>query len=74
MIKKPVKPRTVSKSSESSIPILMELQELHNDILHSLIGLRQEHDPFWSYEDSLIVDKKLACVHLCFVGLFQDLL
>ena len=78
-----LKPRTVSKGSERSIPTLTELQELLNVILHNLIsfagipilGIVEEKNTilYGAIKGSLIVHKKIVCVALCFVGLFHNL-
>ena len=76
------KPRTASKGSERSIFILTELQELLNVILHRIIsfagipsfrhcGIITIH--YRAIEGCRIADKKMVCVDLFFMGLFQDL-
>ena len=77
-----LKTRAVSKDSKRSIPTWTELQELLNVILYGLIifAVIPSSDiaaknmiPYRAIEGSLIVDKKMVCVNLCFMGLLQDL-
>ena len=58
--------RTLSKCSEKQIPTLTELQELLRNCGKNTI-------PYGASECSLIVDKKMICVDLFLVNLFQDL-
>ena len=76
-----LKPRTLSKASEGSIPTLTALQKVLNIILHSLINFAgiscadiavKNTIPYGAIKGSLIVEKKMVCVGLFCVGLFQD--